>query len=145
MHRMLIVVQIFTTLLVVRIAAGATLERIEVVNDRGVVVRLHCSEPVTAQTQTLPARLGFLNRLGIDLPNTRLGTSARGVSNGRGPVLRVLAEQLNARTVRVSIDLEDEATFAVGGHGRVVEVRVAESSAAPTTPPTIPRVRQPGL
>jgi hypothetical protein len=145
MQPVLIVVQILTTLLVASVAASATLERVEVVNDRGVVVRLHCSEPVAAQTQTLPARLGFLNRLAIDLPGTRLGTSARGVAGGRGPVLRVLTEQLDGSTVRVTIDLEDEATFAMGGHGRVVEVRVADQSAARTPPPTIPRVRQPGL
>lgn len=33
----------------------------------------------------------------------------------------------------------------LGGHGRVVEIRLAGPSAAPTTPPTIPGVRQPGL
>lgn len=144
MRRMLIVVQISTVLLVAS-APAAVLERIEVVDDRGVVVRLHCSAPVAARSQTLPARLGFLNQLAVDLPDTRLGTSARGVAGGRGPVLRVLASQLDDTTVRVEIDLDDEATFAVGGHGRVVEVRVAAPSAAPSTPPTVPRVRQPGL
>jgi hypothetical protein len=142
MRGMLIVVQILTVALGGS-AAAAVLERVEVVNDRGVVVRLHCSAPVAARSQTLPARLGFLQQLNVDLPGTRLGTSARGVANGRGPVLRVLASQLDPTTVRVEIDLDDEAPFSVGGHGRVVEVRVGAPSEALAPPPTVPRVQQP--
>ncbi len=122
---------------------AAVLERVDTVGGERVAVRLHLSAPVAAQTQQLPPRASAPDRLVVDLPGTRLGTGARGVVSGRGPLLRVRTGQLDAGTTRVVLDLEGPLAFEMTNDDGVVTITLEPPEDAPSTPPTVPRVEVP--
>lgn len=126
-------------------ARAAVLERIDTVGGGRVAVRLHLSAPVAAQTQQLPPRVGAPDRIVVDLPGTTLGTGARGVVSGRGPLLRVRTGQLDETTARVVLDLEEPVTFRMANDDTVVTITLEAPEEAPSAPPTIPSVRVPGV
>jgi hypothetical protein len=124
---------------------AAVLERVDTVGGDTVAVRLHLSAPVAAQTQQLPPRASAPDRIVVDLPGTTLGTAARGVVSGRGPLLRVRTGQLDATTTRVVLDLEGPVAFAMTNDEGVVTITLEPPGDAPATPPTIPRVEVPSV
>lgn len=121
---------------------AAVLERVDTV---GTSVRLHVSAPVAPQAHQQRTRVGQPDQLVVDLPGTTLGVGARGVVSGRGPLLRARTEQLDGVIVRVTLDLDDSTTFAMTNDDAVITITLETPSAAPRTPPTIPRVRVPGV
>ncbi len=127
-------------LLLATVADATVLERIDTVGGRHVSVRLHVSGPVAAQTQQLPPRASAPDRIVVDLPGTRLGTGARGVVSGRGPLLRVRTGQLDENTARVVLDLDGPMPFTMANEDGVVTITLEPAPDAPSTPPTIPSV-----
>lgn len=130
-------------LLLATVADATVLERIDTVGGRQVSVRLHVSGPVAAQTQQLPPRASAPDRIVVDLPGTRLGTGARGVVSGRGPLLRVRTGQLDDDTARVVLDLDSSMPFTMANEDGVVTITLEPAPDAPSTPPTIPSVTVP--
>jgi hypothetical protein len=91
----------------------------------------------------MPAeRADLRDRLLVDLPRTRLGSGARGGAPGRGPLLRVLADELDAGTVRLTLELAEPVAYRVRSDGATVTITLGGAD-APPPPPTIPRVEQP--
>ncbi|HEV7730875.1 MAG TPA: AMIN domain-containing protein [Candidatus Binatia bacterium] len=127
------------------VADASVLERIDTVGGPQVSVRLHVSGPVAAQTQQLPPRASAPDRIVIDLPGTRLGTGARGVVSGRGPLLRVRTGQLDDDTARVVLDLDGPMSFTMANEDGMVTITLELAPDAPSTPPMIPSVTVPSV
>src|SRR5439155_16009039 len=120
-------------LMVPRGARPAVLERVEVVEDGGPVVRLHVSEPVKPVAHALAGP----DRIYLDLPVTTTGPAAQAVTRGVGALLRVRTARFDAGTVRVVLDLAAALPFALETDARTVIVRVGpgRTEAAPAPPP----------
>lgn len=127
------------------LAAGPVLERIEVTGRTEIVVRLTVSAPVAVRSQAPPPRAGQLDRILVDLEGATLAPAARGVVGGRGALLRILPDQLDATTVRLTLELSAPARFEVTSAGRVVTITLTDDGAAPSAPPTVPPVERPAL
>jgi len=118
-------------------ARPAVLERVEVVEDGGPLVRLHVSEPVTPVAHALPAEGNLPARIYLDLPVTAL-LPAAAPRRGVGPLLRVRLGRFDAGTVRVVLDLATAMPFTVETGTRTVNVRLGPEPAKaerPTPPP----------
>ena len=118
-------------------ARPAVLERVEVVEDGGPLVRLHVSEPVTPVAHALPAEGNLPARIYLDLPVTAL-LPAAAPRRGVGPLLRVRLGRFDAGTVRVVLDLATAMPFTVETGTRTVNVRLGPAPAKaerPTPPP----------
>ena len=102
-------------------ARPAVLERVEVVEDGGPLVRLHVSEPVTPVAHALPAEGNLPARIYLDLPVTAL-LPAAAPRRGVGPLLRVRLGRFDAGTVRVVLDLATAMPFTVETGTRTVNV-----------------------
>jgi hypothetical protein len=125
------------------IADGAELRRIAISGRDQTIVRLYLSAPVAVRSQAVPLQAGGADRILVDLDGTTLATSARGVVMGRGALLRVLPDQLNAKTVRLTLELTTPVGFAVQTVGNDVTVTLADDRPARVDPPAVPRVDQP--
>src|SRR5437763_16131653 len=88
-------------LMVPRGARPAVLERVEVVEDGGPVVRLHVSEPVKPVAHALagPARIS------LDLPVPATAPGAPAVPRGAGPLLRARTARLDPGPLRGGLRL----------------------------------------
>src|SRR5437773_11760085 len=123
-------------LMVPRGARPAVLERVEVVEDGGPVVRLHVSEPVKPVAHALAAEAHLPDRIYLDLPVTATAPAAQAVTRGVGPLLRVRTARFDAGTVRVVLDLAAAVPFTLETDARTVVVRLgaARTEAAPPPP-----------
>src|SRR5436853_7759 len=126
-------------LMVPRGARPAVLERVEVVEDGGPVVRLHVSEPVKPVAHALAGP----DRIYLDLPVTATAPGAQAVTRGVGPLLRVRTARVDAGTVRVVLDPPAPAPEP----RRVGEEapRTAPDPSGPGRPPVKPPGVQPPL
>lgn len=127
------------------LAAGPILERIEVSGRAETVVRLTVSAPVAVRSQAPPPRLGQLDRILVDLEGATLSPAARGAVGGRGTLLRILPDQLDATTVRLTLELSAPVRFEVTSGGPIVTITLTDEVPAPAAPPTIPPVERPGI
>src|SRR6266446_1852174 len=127
-------------------ARPAVLERVEVVEDGGPLVRLHVSEPVTPVAHALPAEGDLPARIYLDLPVTALQPAAA-PRRGVGPLLRVRLGRFDAGTVRVVLDLATAMPFTVETGTRTVNVRLgpepAKAERPMPPPPGSPAVAAP--
>lgn len=123
-------------------ARGTTLERVELSGGAATVVHLRLTGPVAVRTEARPPQGGRPDRLLVDLPGTRLGVGARGGAGSRGPLLRVLAEELEGPTVRLTLELDAPVPFVVESREREVRILLGEDTPAPA-PPSVPPVEQP--
>src|SRR5207249_2618923 len=123
-------------LMVPRGARPAVLERVEVVEDGGPVVRLHVSEPVKPVAHALAGP----DRIYLDLPVTATAPGAQAVTRGVGPLLRVRTAPFAAGTVRVVLDLAAAVPFTLETDARTVVVRLGpgRTEAAPPPPASQP-------
>src|SRR5437667_8968575 len=123
-------------LMVPRGARPAVLERVEVVEDGGPVVRLHVSEPVKPVAHALAGP----DRIYLDLPVTATAPGAQAVTRGVGPLLRVRTARFDAGTVRVVLDLAAAVPFTLETDARTVVVRLGpgRTEAAPPPPASQP-------
>ncbi|TMA67697.1 MAG: N-acetylmuramoyl-L-alanine amidase [Deltaproteobacteria bacterium] len=123
-------------LMVPRGARPAVLERVEVVEDGGPVVRLHVSEPVKPVAHALAGP----DRIYLDLPVTATAPAAQAVTRGVGPLLRVRMARFDAGTVRVVLDLAAAVPFTLETDARTVVVRLGpgRTEAAPPPPASQP-------
>src|SRR5439155_1540561 len=124
-------------LILPRGARPAVLERVEVVEDGGPVVRLHVSEPVKPVAHPLAAGAKLPDRIYLDLPVTATGPAAPAVTRGVGPLLRVRTARFDASTVRVVLDLAAALPFTLETDAHTVIVRLGpgRTEAAPAPPP----------
>src|SRR5438128_1301905 len=124
-------------LILPRGARPAVLERVEVVEDGGPVVRLHVSEPVKPVAHPLAAGANLPDRIYLDLPVTGTGPAAPAVTRGVGPLLRVRTARFDAGTVRVVLDLAAALPFTLETDAHTVIVRLGQgrTEAAPAPPP----------
>ena len=120
-------------LILPRGAWPAVLERVEVVDDGGPVVRLHVSEPVTPVAHALPAQGDLPARVYVDLPVATMQAAAA-PRHGVGPLLRVRLGRFDAGTVRVVLDLATAMPFTVESGARTVSVRLGPASAKAEQP-----------
>jgi hypothetical protein len=127
------------------LAAAPVLERVEVSGRTAIVVRLTLSAPVAVRSQVPPPRLGQLDRILVDLEGATLGPVTRGVVGGRGALLRILPDQLDATTVRLTLELASPARFDVTSAGPVVTITLTDDEPVGATPPTIPSVERPAV
>ena len=127
------------------LAAGVVLERVEVSGARATVVRLRLSAPAVVRSQALPPRAGQPDRILVDVVGATLSASARGVIGGRGALLRVIPDQIDAATVRLTLELTDPVPFGVASAGPLVTITLADDPASLAAPPAVPRVEQPAV
>src|SRR5438093_11609319 len=135
-------------LILPRGARPAGLERVEVVEDGGPVVRLHVSEPVNPVAHPLAAGANLPDRIYLDRPVTGTGPAAPAVTRGVGALLRVRTARFDAGTVRVVLDLAAALPFALETDARTVIVRLGpgrtEAVPPPRPPETVPEVEPAG-
>src|SRR5439155_19649277 len=120
-------------LILPRGARPAVLERVEVVEDGGPVVRLHVSEPVKPVAHPLAAGANLPDRIYLDLPVTGTGPAAPAVTRGAGPLLRARTARFDAGTVRVVPDLaaSPPSPPETGAHTVIVRLGQRRTAAAP--------------
>jgi hypothetical protein len=107
------------------------------------VVRLRLTAPAIASGHALAQKSAQPDRIVVDLLGTTLGSGARGVVGGRGPLLRVIPDQLDATTVQVTLEVVAPVHFRLENEGRVVTVTIVDEGLA--SPPTVPQIHQPAV
>jgi N-acetylmuramoyl-L-alanine amidase len=118
--------------------AGATLERIEVVQTGPPAVRLHLSAPVATVAKTLAPDGARPDRIYLDLPDTHLAGVPAEVA-GVDPLLRVRAGQFDLATTRVVLDLASAVPFVVRPDGNTITIELAPAPPPATArPDTVP-------
>jgi hypothetical protein len=124
------------------LAAAPVLERVEVSGRAETVVRLTLSAPVAVRSQAPPPRVGQLDRILVDLEGATLSPTARGVVGGRGSLLRILPDQIDATTIRLTLELSAPVRFGVTSAGPIVTITITDDTPTATTP-SVPPVERP--
>lgn len=124
------------------LAAAPVLERVEVSGRVDTVVRLTLSAPVAVRSQAPPPRIGQLDRILVDLDGATLSPTARGVVGGRGRLLRILPDQVDATTIRLTLELSAPVRFEVSSAGPIVTITLTDDAPS-ATPPSVPPVERP--
>jgi hypothetical protein len=112
--------------------------------DGGWGLRLRFSEPSVIQANGISGVAGRSpDRIVIGLTHTTLAAGARGVVTGQ--VFRARAQQLDASSAQITIELDVPLGFAIRAHGPETTITLVPDpdSGTTATPPTIPRVEVP--
>lgn len=134
--------------LLLRTAAGAyaavpVLERVEVIAEPALAVRLSLSASASFRARTLAADGDLPHRIYIDLDGATLGPETPSVVPGTGAVVRVRTGRFQPTVVRVVLDLIEPTPFRVRADGQtVVEVELGGADPEPAAkgPPAPPAV-----
>ncbi len=131
-----------------RLRAGlalVTLLRMSAVED-GWGLRLRFSEPTAIQANGIAGVPGRSpDRIVIGLTHTTVASGARGMVVGAGAGFRARAQQLDATSGQIVIELDQPLGFRVSAHGPETTISLVPDldSGVVVTPPTIPRVEVP--
>jgi len=127
--------------------ARTALERIEVIRQPGLAVRLHLSAPVAATARTLPADGVRPARVYLDLPGTSLAGALPPSVSGVEPLLRVRTGQFDLETARVVLDLAGPVPFVLRQDDATITVELTPPPppAAAATRPSRPPVAAPRI
>ena len=131
----LAVVLVAATMATPAFATSPLLERIELVGDPPIAVRLHVSAPTTSHAQALAADGAAPERIYVDLADTRLAAPfSTEIDTPGALLLRIRAAQYDPHTARVVLDLTDRTPFRVVGGERTVTIELL-AEGRPVAPP----------
>jgi N-acetylmuramoyl-L-alanine amidase len=102
-------------------AAPRVVERVEVLPEPELAVRLHLSAATSVRFGTVAHGEDVPDRIYVDVPGARLGRDAVAAA-GAGPLLRVRTGQFEPHVARIVLDLAQPLPFAVREDGRTVTV-----------------------
>jgi N-acetylmuramoyl-L-alanine amidase len=125
-------------------ARAVELRRLEVTpTPTGAAARLELSSPVRPSVRGVGTAAGTVSRLYVDLPQgTRLGRDVPRLARATPPVAALRVGMGESGVVRVVLDLEEEATYRVRRHGRIVSVVLTvERRPEPAAPLTVAPAR----
>ena len=106
-------------------AGRVSVRRVEAIEGRETVVKIHLSAPLTARVRArlIPKGNGQPDRLAVDLPGADLnGKSSRAAEVGWGGVQRMRLGTPTAHSARLVIDLDRPLVFHVSNQGSTVQV-----------------------
>jgi N-acetylmuramoyl-L-alanine amidase len=114
--------------------AETILERVELLRDPVLAVRIRVTAPVRTAPQTLPPDGDRPFRLFVDLPDTRLDAGAAEPLPGIMPLLGVRTGQFDATTARVVLDLARPLPFQVRHEPEAIIIKLGAPLRAEAAP-----------